>query len=63
MMWGKAKIEEDGGFTVPQEILDSLQLKDGDLVTYEAQDGYLVLRKATEPPSDHRTSQEPTWFV
>lgn len=52
MMWAKVRIEADRGFTIPREVLDGLQLKDGDPVAFEIRDEYLVLRKATETPSE-----------
>lgn len=38
-------IEEDGGFAVPPEILNSLGLKEGGTAALEDIDGKLVIRK------------------
>lgn len=38
-------IESDGGFTVPQELPDGLEITDGGLVSIEGTDNVIVLRK------------------
>lgn len=47
----KVMIEEDGGFTIPPELLERLQLKDGDAVTLEGNENEFIIRKDMENPS------------
>jgi bifunctional DNA-binding transcriptional regulator/antitoxin component of YhaV-PrlF toxin-antitoxin module len=46
----RVRIESDGGFTVPQELLDTLEIMDGDVVSIEETINGIVLRKVKPDP-------------
>ena len=41
-----SRLSSKGQVTIPKEVRDALGLEPGDLVTYEMQDGVVVLQKA-----------------
>lgn len=48
----QVNIEPDGGFTVPLEILDRLDLNVGDDIIFEEHDDFLRIRKASVADSE-----------
>ena len=47
-------IEEDGGFTLPSEVLDRLQWKVGDPLEFKTDESGIVIRKADAPSESDR---------
>jgi len=56
-----ATLRARGGFTIPQEVRDQLQLEEGDQVIVSVRDGSIVLTPASVIPRDQEWFWTPEW--